>query len=344
MKLGKLTERLGGDLTGSDGLEIHGVATLDEAGESDVSFLTDIRYVSQVSRSGAGAILVGRDFNGDSPAALVRVDDVAAALDNVLVWFAPKADEPEVGIHPTALVNSNCRIGREVAIGAYVQIGENTEIGDGSVMGVGSVIGRDVRIGKNCWLAANVVVQQRCVLGNRVILHAHCAIGFDGFGYRMVEGQHRKIPHIGTVEIGDDVEIGANSCVDRAKFGKTVVGRGTKIDNLVQIGHNTRIGEHCLVASQTGISGSCELGRYVILGGQCGLGDHLKLGDGVTAGGRTGITKNIPAGQKIAGFPARDFRQYCHDLAQVKKIARLEKEIQELREQIDQHGQTKDHN
>jgi len=210
MKLARLAEQVGGEMTGDGALEIRGVATLDDATREDVSFLTDRRYLDQFSASAAGAILVGRDFQGAGAATLLYVDDVATALEKVLTLFAPAQDGPNVGVHPTATVSETARLGKDVAIGAYVQIGDGAEIGNGSVIGPGCVIGREVRIGKKCCLVANVVIQHQCVLRDRVIIHSNSTIGTEGFGYRLVEGRHRRIPHIGTVEIQDDVEIGAN--------------------------------------------------------------------------------------------------------------------------------------
>jgi UDP-3-O-[3-hydroxymyristoyl] glucosamine N-acyltransferase len=343
MKLIRLAEQVEGELTGDGSLEIRSVASLSDAGREDLSFLTDLRYVSLLSTSSAGAILVGRDFEGASNATLVVVDDVSEALEKVLELFAPEEERPRPGVDATVMVSETARLGKDVAIGPYVQIGAGVEIAEGSVIGPGCVIGRNVRIGQNCRLIANVVIQQGCLLGDRVVINANTTIGADGFGYRLVQGRHRKITHIGTVQIQDDVEIGANTCIDRAKMGKTLIGRGTKIDNLVQIAHNVQVGEHCILAGQSGFGGSAQLGSYVVLGAQSGVADHIKVGDGVMAGGRAGITKHTPAGQTVAGFPAREFHQYFRDLAQIKKIGKLEKELKQLKEQLKNSGKTKDH-
>ena len=342
MLLTELAKKIGAQVSVDTAIDIQGVQTLDAAGPRDISFLAEKRYEVSVATTAAAAVLVSPEFSGTTNAVLLVVDDVAAALDEALAIFAPPPDTPAAGIHPAADVSHSARLGKNVAVGAFAQIGDEAQVGDNTVIGPGVILGKCVKIGQNCNLTANVVIQQHCSLGDRVTIHPNSTIGADGFGYRLDQGRHKKIAHIGTVIIEDDVEIGANSCVDRAKFGKTVIGRGTKIDNLVQIAHNVRIGEHCIVVAQTGIAGSCQLGRYVVLAGQCAVSDHLKIGDGAMAGGQSGITKHILPGQKVFGTPARNLHQFFRDLAQVKKIAGLEKSIKELKKKLDS-GDTKDH-
>ncbi|MFC1783818.1 UDP-3-O-(3-hydroxymyristoyl)glucosamine N-acyltransferase, partial [Planctomycetota bacterium] len=187
-----------------------------------------------------------------------------------------------------------------------------------------------------------VVINARCVLGDNVIIHANSTIGTDGFGYRLVEGKHRKIPHIGVVVIEDDVEIGANSCVDRAKFGKTLIGRGTKIDNLVQIAHNVQIGEHSIIAGQSGVGGSSRLGKYVVLGGQCGVSDHVNIGDGVMAGAQCGMQWDVEPGAQIVGTPYRPVKTFFREFSLIKKLPETVKEIKRLRKQVEDIGSPKD--
>ena len=331
MLLSKLTDHLGGQLEGLGHIEITGLATLKEAGPGEISFITEARYGELVSNSAACALIVNSSFSDNTDKAILRVSDVAAALDAALDMFALEPDDPEAGVHKTALVDPSAVLSKHTAIGAHVVVRSLARIGQGTVIGPGSYIGKRVSIGENCTLGPNVVIHHGSELGHRVNIYANTTIGADGFGYRLVDGRHKKIRHIGKVVIEDDVDIGANSCVDRAKFGRTVIGRGTKIDNLVHIAHNVTIGEHCLVAGQTGISGSTELGKYVVLGGQCGLSDHLKIGDAVMAGGQSGITKDIKAGMKIVGFPAREFHKYYRDLAQMRKIPEIIEDIKALK-------------
>jgi UDP-3-O-[3-hydroxymyristoyl] glucosamine N-acyltransferase len=331
MLLSKLTNQLGGQLAGSGDIDITGLATLKDAGPDDISFITGERYGADVFDTAAGALIVHSTFPENTDVALLRVADVAAALDAALELFSPEPDFPESGVHETALVEPTVALGPNTAIGEHVVVRSHARIGPGTVIGPGSYIGKNVAIGESCTLGPHVVVHHGSELGDRVNIYANATIGADGFGYRLVDGRHKKIRHIGKVVIEDDVDIGANSCVDRAKFGRTVIGRGTKIDNLVQIGHNVVIGENCIVVGQTGISGSTELGNYVVLGGQCGLADHLKIGDGVMAGAQSGITKDIKAGMKIVGFPAREFQKYYRDLAQSRRIPEIIEDIKALK-------------
>ena len=342
MRLSELTERLGGRLQGDRQVEIDGVASLSEAGPSEVSFLSHERYVSQMAPCQAAAVLVPTDFSGSAPMSLVFVGDVSDALDQTLACFASAPDVPEAGVHASAVVSAGTHLADGVAVGPQVVIGNGARIGAGSILSAGCVIGRGVEIGEDCRLEANVVIQQRCRLGNRVIIHPNSTIGSDGFGYRFVEGRHQKIAHIGVVVIEDDVEIGANTCVDRAKFSQTVIGRGTKIDNLVQVGHNVRVGEHGIIVALSGIGGSARLGKYVVLGGQCAVAEHVELGDGVMAGARSGISKDVEAGKKVFGFPAREFRQYVREVALVKKIPALLEALKALRGQVEKGAGTKD--
>ena len=342
MKLCELAEHIGGVLRGDGQASVSSVASLQDAGAGDVSFVTNARYAGQAEQSEAAGIIVPSDFERVCKSALILVDDVDEAIERVLVLFAPERDAPAVGVDVSACVADSAKLGGGVAIGATVVIGHGVSVGNGSELAAGCVIGRDVTIGANCRLGPNVVVNERCVLGDNVIIHANSTIGADGFGYRFVDGAHRKVPHIGIVVIEDDVEIGANSCVDRAKFGKTIIGRGTKIDNLVQIAHNVSVGEHCIIVSQTGIAGSSELGKYVTLGGQCGIADHVRIGDGVMAGATSSVAKDVPAGLRIVGTPARPAREFFRELSHVAKLPELAKEVKRLRKQVDASAASKD--
>jgi len=345
MKLAELTERVGGRLQGDGAIEVEGIAALGEAAKEQISFVNDIRYVSEAAKTKAGSVLVPFDFDaaGCEGKALVFVKDVDRALEELMNFFAPEADTPVVGIHPSACVADSAELGEGVAVGAQVVIGAGVRVGEQSVIGPGCVIGRDVQMGRECTLWPNVVINYGCELGARVVIHANSTIGTDGFGYRQVDGRHCKIPHIGKVVIEDDVEIGANSCVDRAKFGKTVIGRGTKIDNLVMVAHNVRIGEHCILVAQTGIAGSCELGKYVVMGGQSGVADHIKMGDGVMVAAHTGVVRDVAAGEKVIGMPNQPAKEFWRNYSLRKKIPQMAKEIKQLRKQIEKIADTKDH-
>lgn len=347
MKLFELSKRIGGRLEGDGNVLIDSVASLADACPQDVSFVSESRYESKVAHSKAGAVIVsdgfGESLGGKSCGVpLIFVDDVAAALERVVGLFAPEPDIPELGVHHDVVIDPSATLGSNVAIGANVVVGAGVEIGDGTVICPGCVIGRDVRIGRKCTLWPNVVVSWGCVLKNNVIIHANSSIGTDGFGYRLVDGEHRKIVHLGIVVIEDNVEIGSNSSVDRAKYGCTVIGRGTKIDNMVQIAHNVLIGEHCMIVSQTGIAGSSELGKYVVLGGQSGVSDHVKVGDGVMAGATTSITSDIEAGAKILGTPPLPVRDFLRMIAVMHKLPEMAKELKRLGRLVEKNAGSKD--
>jgi len=343
MNLLELTKLVGGRLEGDNGAEVVRVASLADAGAEDVSFLSDERHASELAKTKAAAVLVPRRYNKDKPAgAMVFVDDVNVALEELLAAFAKSPDVPMVGVHESAVVDATVEIGDSAAIGANAVIGANAIVGDGTVISAGCVIGRDVLIGNNCKLWPNVVINYGCELGNNVMIHANSTIGTDGFGYRLVDGKHKKIPHIGKVVIQDDVEIGANSCVDRAKFGKTVIGPGTKIDDLVMVAHNVRIGANCLLTAQIAIAGSSELGDYVVMGGQAGVADHIKIGDGAMIGGRGGVTRDVAPGAKVTGVPARDVNKHYRELSLIKKLPEMAKELKQIRKQLDKSAVTKD--
>ena len=335
MKLSVIVEKIGGRLNGDGEQEITSVASLAEAGGGDVSFLSSDRYVDQLSKTGASAVIVPDGIaNVPVGVSTVHVKDVDAALEATLTLFAAAPDHPAVGIDATASVGATAKLADDVAVGAHATIGENVAIGMGSVVSPGCVIGRDVEIGSGCFLGANVVIQQRCVVGNNVAIHANSTIGTDGFGYRVVEGRHRKIPHIGIVVIEDDVEIGSNSCIDRAKFGRTVIGRGTKIDNLVQIAHNVTVGENCIIVSQAGIAGSSRLGDYVVLAGQVGVADHCEIGTGALVGAQGGIDRDLEAGAKVLGRPPRPVRAFYRESKLVAELPVMAKELKALKAKV----------
>jgi UDP-3-O-[3-hydroxymyristoyl] glucosamine N-acyltransferase len=342
MKLIDLAEQIDARLAGDGQKTITAVASLQEAGPEDISFLSDARQAARMERTQAGAVLVAKDFQGPGRSSLLYVEDVEDALEKLLLLFAPAPDLPAEGIHPSAQVSAEAQLGEQVAVGPNVVVGAGVRIGSHSVLSAGCVIGRNVRMGSHCFLGPNVVVNWGCVLGDHVIIHGNSTIGTDGFGYRLVNGRHRKIPHIGIVVIEEDVEIGANACVDRAKFGRTWIGRGTKIDNLVQIAHNVQIGENCIIVSQTGIAGSTELGKYVVLAGQCGIVDHVKLGDGVMAGARSAIFQDFGDGVKVLGTPAHPMRDCLREISLIKKLPEMAKEIKTLREELKKYAGTKD--
>lgn len=342
MKLSELAKLIGAQTPSGSDVDISAVASLQDAHSDELSFLTDPRHAKSLNTTNAAAVIAPADFDATTDTPLLRVADVDQALEKALNIFAPPATPPPAGIHQTAAIDPTADIHPDASVGPHVTIEANAAVGAGSVISPGCVIGNDVTIGENCRLAPNVVIYHHCRLANNVIIHANTTIGADGFGYRLVQGRHKKIPHIGTVLIEDDVEIGANTCIDRAKFGKTIIGRGSKVDNLVQIAHNVHIGENCILVSQVGLSGSVHLDDYVVLAGQCGVADHAHIGKGVMAAAQCGITGDIEPGLKVVGSPATEFRRFFRELAAAKKLPEMAREMKQLKKQIENSAETKD--
>jgi len=335
MKLSDLARELGAELIGEGDVEVRSIAALHDAGAEDISFVSEAKFAAQAVQCRAGALLVGREVELSVKAAVLRVDDVNGALEKALELFAPAPEPLTPGIHQTAVVAASARVADSAVIGPGVVVGEQAVIGAGSVLAAGCFIGREVRIGANCRLYANVVVNARCVIGDRVIIHPSATIGADGFGYRLAEGRHCKIPHIGIVVVENDVEIGANSCVDRAKFGRTVIGEGTKIDNLVQVAHNVQVGRHCILVSQVGIAGSAVLEDYVVLGGQVGVRDHVRIGKGAMVAATSAVERDIEPGEKMVGTPARPVREFFRRLAIWEKLPELAQDVKKLKRRME---------
>lgn len=327
MRLGELAKRIKGEVHGDPDLDIVGVKTLEDAGPEHLSFYHNRKYLEAALRSRAGALLV-RDPAPFPGRTLLLHPEPYLALAEILEIFYPPS-RPQPGVHPTAVVAPTAVVGAEVSVGPGVVIGEHASIGDRAVIGANCVIGEGCRIGPDTVLHPGVVVEPHCEVGARCILHAGVVVGSDGFGFATSKGVHRKVPQVGRVVIEDDVELGANVCVDRATLGETRIGRGTKVDNLVQIGHNVVIGEGCLLVAQTGIAGSSKLGRGVILAGQAGVTGHVTVGDGAIITAKAGAMEDIPPGAMVSGMPARPHRQW---LAAQARLYRLEKVLERLAE------------
>ena len=286
---------------------IRDIAALTAARPGDLSFLGNAKYRSQVADCTASALLLPLDYTGapKPDQVFLFVDNPSVALAKVCARIEQALwPKPLPGIHPSAVVAPAAKVDATAHIGPLCVVEDGAQVGAGSVLQASVYVGRDARIGEACWLMPGVVLGAGCSLANRVRLQPGVVIGSDGFGYEFVKGRHEKVPQIGVVVIEDDVEIGANSTLDRARFSRTVVGEGTKIDNLVQIAHNVVIGKHCILCAQVGVSGSTTLEDYVILGGQAGLGGHITLGKGSKVGGGAGLASSIPAGAYVNGTPA----------------------------------------
>lgn len=331
MKLKQLARMLGLELVGDGERDIVAPATLHEAGEKDISFFHNPRYRKHLVSTKAGAVILDESAlpDGAEFTALLSknpLDDFRRCV-RILV----PQELPEPYISELAQIDGSAQIGKNVRIEPFAVIG-SAEIGDGTIVSAGAVVGDYVRIGRSCRIYPRVVIYDGVVLGDNVIVHAGAVLGADGFGYsRTDDGVFHKIPQVGGLVIEDDVEIGANTTIDRGSLGNTTIGRGTKIDNLVQIGHNVVIGENCVLAGQVGIAGSCTIGNGVLLGGQVGLAGHLTLGDGVVVQAQAGVDKSFSAGTIISGSPARPVKQMMRQWAAMAKLPDLLKEMRRKR-------------
>lgn len=295
-----------GDLT----VKITGIASLEAAQPGELSFLGNPKYRPAVAKSAATVLLLPTDYEGSPKAGQLYLlcDNPSVALAKICSRIEQQLwPKPTPGVHPSAVIDSTAQIDPLATIGPLCVIEAGTVIGPRTFLQSNVFVGRNVQVGADSWLMPGVTVGAECRLGNRVRLQAGVVVGADGFGYEFVKGRHEKVPQIGSVVIEDDVEIGANSTIDRARFSQTIIGEGTKIDNLVQVAHNVVIGKHCILCAQVGVAGSTTLEDYVVLGGQSGVAGHLRVGKGVKAGGQAGITADVEAGQFVIGFPAAPY-------------------------------------
>lgn len=311
IRLDELADQVGGDLKGDGAHLITGPRNISEAEADHITFLSGERYQPLLAETRAGCVVVGRDFEIErDDLTVLRVDDPSRAFSAIVLLFQPGDPAPEPGVHPSAVVHPDAELGEGVSVapGAVVEAG--ARVGDRSQVRAQVCIGRDAVVGSDCLLHPRVVLYPGVVLGDRVIIHAGAVVGSDGFGFdREPDGSWTKVPQVGSVELGDDVEIGANATIDRARFGTTLLSRGTKVDNLVQVGHNVQVGEDCLLIAQVGVSGSSVIEKGVILAGQCGVGGHVRVGEGARIGGQSGVTKDVAPGRRMFGTPAVDVRE-----------------------------------
>ncbi|MFH1370670.1 MAG: UDP-3-O-(3-hydroxymyristoyl)glucosamine N-acyltransferase [Planctomycetota bacterium] len=318
----------------SGGGVVRSVGPVGAADQTTLTFLADDKHLAELKSSHAGAVIVAKAVAGLSMSQLV-VKNVNAALIEALKIFAPKLEPPVPGVDPTASVAKNVKLGKNVSVGPLVVIETGAEIGDETVIRAGCKIGQNSKIGANCRLDCNVVVYHNCTIGNSVIIQANSTIGSTGFGYAFIDGVHRLIPHNGVVVIEDFVEIGANSCVDRAKFGETRIGAGTKIDNLVQIAHNVVIGKCCLIVAQVGIAGSTKIGDGVVFAGASGATDNVEIGDGAIVGARSCVLKSVGPGMQVFGYPAIELKEALRVWACTQRLPKLMEQFRELSAKVD---------
>ncbi len=339
-RLKEIAETVGGKIIGDGNTIIAGVSGIIEAKKGDITFVANRKYLHLMEKTRASAILVFPNVTNSSRA-LIQVENPSLAFSKIISSIGPEPIQFSSGIHPTAVIGENVELGKDISIQPYVVIEDNSKIGDHTTLCSGVYIGHYTQIGADCLIYPHVSIRERIIIGNRVIIHSGTVIGSDGFGFAAVRGVHHKIPQIGTVVIEDDVEIGANVTIDRARFDKTWIKKGVKIDNLVQIAHNVVIGENSIIVAQVGISGSTTIGKNVIIAGQAGLIGHITVGDNAVIAGKSGVTKDIPANLHVSGFPARekgrDMKAYAYISRfpkLLKKIAILEERIKKLEEKI----------
>ncbi len=322
-----------GEVVGDGSVVLKKFAPADRAQAGDVTFAENAEYLALAEKSAASAIIVGIGISTSSKV-LIRVANPRVAFAKTLALFFP---EPtlKAGIHPTAVVAASAQIDPTAHIGPHCVVGEKVHLGARSILQGGDHVGDHSRLGDDCRIFPNVTIYLGIQIGSRVRIHSSTVIGADGFGYVPDAGVHLKVPQIGIVIIGDDVELGANVTVDRGALGPTIIGKGSKIDNLVQIGHNVVLGEQCIVVSQVGIAGSTKLGDYVVLGGQVGVGGHLKIGSGASVVAQSGVMHDIPAGEKWMGAPAQPDRQTKRQMLALQQLPELIRRVRQLEKKSD---------
>ena len=322
-------------LRGEPRMLLTGIAALREAGPGDLSFYGNERYINDLRRTRSGAVLVPQGTSPDvTPAALVACANPSAAFAEVVRNFRPPPREFHPGIHPAAVVHPTAKADpARVCIGPGAVIEAGAEIGDGTEIGPGSVVGENVRIGRDCVIFSRVSVYHHCILGDRVRIHSGAVIGSDGFGYEFIAGRHEKIDQVGIVQIDNDVEIGANTTVDRARFGRTWIGEGSKIDNQVQIAHNVVLGRHVIVVAQAGIAGSSRVGDYTVIAAQAGIAGHLEVGPQITIAGGAGVTRDLSEKGVYAGHPVQIMREHQRQQVLVRRLPELAARLKKLEEQ-----------
>lgn len=334
LTLAQIAGLVGGEVVGDSHFRVSGACGIQEAGPAEITFLREAKYLPLLKKSQAGAVIVGRDSAYRDKPVIVTENPAKAFLQVLSLWTTGKEDLAKTGVHPSASVAASAVLGKDVFVGAGAVIGERTQVGNGSSIMPGAVIGDDCRIGQDTLIYENVSVRDRSRIDDRVVLHAGAVIGADGFGYENINGRYMKVPQRGNVWIQDDVEIGANSCVDRARFGTTLIKRGAKIDNLVQIAHNVEIGEDCLVVAQVGIAGSSKLGDGVILAGQVGVVGHVTIGSRSIIGAQSGVFTDVPEQSVLLGSPPLPIREEKERIIYLSRLPKLFKDFKEIQKKL----------
>ncbi len=348
-RLRDVVELVGGRLVGDPAREVTGVASLADAGPDDVAFVSLPRYRQAAAKSSAGCLVVPEDWQPSAedgasagsgriplgPAAILYVADVNRAMARLAEALCPPLPTPKAGVHPKAAVAETAQLGRDVHVGACAVVGAGARVGDRARIRAGAVVADEAVVGAGCDIHAGAVIRERCRLGRRVIVHAGSVIGSDGFGYLPGETGPEKVPQLGTVEVGDDAEIGAAVTVDRARFGATRIGPKVKIDNLVQIAHNVEIGEGTVIVAQVAIAGSTRIGRGCQIAGQAAIDGHLAIGDGARVAAKAGVTKDVPPGTDVSGYPAREHRAHLRREAALRRMDEVLERLKRVERRLD---------
>jgi UDP-3-O-[3-hydroxymyristoyl] glucosamine N-acyltransferase len=343
MTVEEIASWLNGEVVGDRNVEISRVARIEEAGAGDLTFLANPKYERHLATTRAAAVLVSkqqdlRPYTDHGSLTFIKVEDPYVGFLRVLDRLTPRIDPFPEGIHPTAIVAKTATVGKNVVIGAYAVIDEGAVIGDNTKISHGCIIGREARIGADSLLYPRVTVYHQCRIGNRVTIHSGTVVGSDGFGFApKPDGTYEKIPQLGIVVIEDDVEIGSNCTIDRATIGETVIRRGVKIDNLVQIGHNCTVGENTVIAAQTGLAGSTKIGKQVMVGGQVGFAGHMEIADRSIIMAQSGVTKSLTKpGETYFGYPAKEIKKAHRIEASLRNLPDLIREVRELQQRLAQ--------
>jgi UDP-3-O-[3-hydroxymyristoyl] glucosamine N-acyltransferase len=332
-KLGEIASYLQAELVGDPSIEITGIAGIEEAKAGDLTFLANPRYKAFLEKTQASGVIVGKEVE-KAKVPLIRHKNPYFAFSQAMnLFFETQKEYPE-SIHSTAVLGKNVKLAKKIHLGPYVVVEDNVELKENVTVLAGSFIGANTIVGENCLIYPHSTIRENVEIGKNVIIHSGAVIGSDGFGYAKEKGIHHKIPQIGKVIIEDDVEIGANVTIDRATLGATRIGKGTKIDNLVQIGHNVVIGENCIIVAQVGISGSTRIGNNVVIGGQVGIGGHIKIGNNVMIGGQSGVTKDVPENSIVFGYPAREIKKTKKIEACLSRLPEYIKRLKEVEEKL----------
>ena len=331
--LKEIAELINGEVVGDEGIIITGIAGIKEAIEGDITFVANPKYLPLLKKTRASAVITSREVK-NAPKPIVRTENPSLAFAKIASLANLQTVKRLQGIHPTVILGKGVSLGKDVAIGAYTVIEDEVCIGNKTVIYAGCYVGNLSKIGEDTIIYPHVSIRENVTIGNRVVIHSGTVIGSEGFGFLTLEGKHQRIPQVGVVVIEDDVDIGSNVAIDRARFDKTFIGRGTKIDNLVHLAHNVVIGENSLIIAQVGISGSTTIGKNVTLAGQAGLVGHIHVGDGVVVAAQAGVTKSVPAHTTVSGYPARPHNIAKRVNACVQNLPKLYDTVAQLKKKI----------